>query len=49
MFASIPKTSKRKTATSEKRKNARWKLNVDLKISCTNVWLQQQVIHETFT
>ena len=40
------KTSKRNIVTVEKSKNVRWKVNVDLRISYTNVQLQQQVIHE---
>ena len=45
----MPKTSKRKNVTVEKEKNVRWKVNEDLKISYTNVQLQQQVTHEKFT
>ena len=33
----------------EKSKIVRWKVNADLRISYTNVQLQQQVIHERFT
>ena len=42
------KTSKRNIATAEKSKNVRCKVNVDLRISYTNVQLQQQLIHEKF-
>ena len=43
------KRSKQNIVTVEKSKNVRWKVNVDLRISYTNVQLQQQVIHEKFT
>ena len=43
------KTSKRSIVTVEKSKNVRWKVNVDLRISYTNMYLQQQVINEKFT
>ena len=35
------KTSRRKIVTVEKRKNVRWKENVDLKIAYANVYLQK--------
>ena len=43
------KSSKRNIVTVEKSKNVRWKVNVDLRISYTNVQLQQQAIHKMFT
>ena len=43
------KTRKRNIVTIQKSKNVRWKVNVDLRISYTNVQLQQQVIHQKFT
>ena len=38
-----------KHLTVEKSKNVRWKINVDLRISYTNVQLQQHVIDEKVT
>ena len=43
------KTRKRNIVTIQKSKNVCWKVNVDLRISYTNVQLQQQVIHQKFT
>ena len=43
------KTSRRKIVTAEERKTVHWKVNLDLKISYTDVQLQEQVMHKKLT